>query len=162
MISKRSASCELLPRLGAAHVDVSDRPQPGGVVERSRLCENVLEPRMRRIAFSISFSRQSWKVQLVFTSTKSRRNFYTQVERQFSHSLGQKPKSWRLKVISALARTADIIRRDRQIGKLPLPSLPIPGRRSMQMERSHPVICPTGSFSIRVSSPLCKNIPLRA
>src|ERR1019366_6289499 len=38
----------------------------------SRLCENVLEPRMRGIAFSISFSRQSWKVQLVFTSTKSR------------------------------------------------------------------------------------------
>jgi len=57
--------------LGATHVAFG-----------SRLCENVLEPRMRRIAFSISFSRQSWKVQLVFTSTKSRRNFYTQVERQ--------------------------------------------------------------------------------
>lgn len=28
-------TCELLPRLGAPHVDVSDRPQPGGVVERS-------------------------------------------------------------------------------------------------------------------------------
>ena len=56
------------------------------VQEGSRLCENVLEPRMRRIAFSISFSRQSWKVQLVFTSTKSRRNFYTQVERQSFHT----------------------------------------------------------------------------
>jgi hypothetical protein len=41
---------------------------------------------MRRIAFSISFSRQGWKVQLVFTSTKSRRNFYTQVERQSFHT----------------------------------------------------------------------------
>src|ERR1019366_1581686 len=51
-----------------------------------RLCENVLEPRMRRIVFSISFSRQNWKVQLVFTSTKSRRNFYTQVERQSFHT----------------------------------------------------------------------------
>jgi hypothetical protein len=61
--------------LGAAHVAFG-----------SRLCENVLEPRMRRIAFSISFSRQSWKVQLVFTSTKSRRNFYTQVERQSFHT----------------------------------------------------------------------------
>src|SRR5664280_1477756 len=41
---------------------------------------------MRRIVFSISFSRQNWKVQLVFTSTKSRRNFYTQVERQSFHT----------------------------------------------------------------------------
>ena len=41
---------------------------------------------MLRIVFSISFSRQNWKVQLVFTSTKSRRNFYTQVERQSFHT----------------------------------------------------------------------------
>jgi hypothetical protein len=41
---------------------------------------------MRRIVFSISFSPQNRKVQLVFTSTKSRRNFYTQVERQSFHT----------------------------------------------------------------------------
>jgi hypothetical protein len=40
---------------------------------------------------------------------------------------GSKRKSWRLKVMSALARTAAIVRRDRQEGRVPLPpSLPIP------------------------------------
>src|ERR1039457_6836370 len=41
---------------------------------------------MRRIVFSISFFRQVLPVQLVFTSTKSRRKFYTQVERQSFHT----------------------------------------------------------------------------
>jgi hypothetical protein len=41
---------------------------------------------MRRIVFSISFSRQKLTVQLVFTSAKSRTNFYTQVERQSFHT----------------------------------------------------------------------------
>jgi hypothetical protein len=47
----------------------------------AHLCENVHELRMRRIVFSISFFRQMLPMQLVLTSTKSRRNFYTQVER---------------------------------------------------------------------------------
>jgi len=33
----------------------------------------------------------------------------------------EKPKSWRLKGTSALARTADIVRRDRQEGSISLP-----------------------------------------
>jgi hypothetical protein len=41
---------------------------------------------MRRIVFSISCFRQMLPVQLVFTSMKSRRNFYTQVERQSFHA----------------------------------------------------------------------------
>src|SRR2546429_967666 len=35
--------------------------------------------------------------------------------------LGQKPKSWLLRVTSLLARTADIVRRDRQEGSISLP-----------------------------------------
>jgi hypothetical protein len=42
--------------------------------------ENALEPRMRRIVFSIAFFRQKLPVQLVSASTKSRRKFYTQVQ----------------------------------------------------------------------------------
>ena len=43
-------------------------------------------------------------------------------------ALGQKPKSWRLKVTSTLARTADIVRRDRQEGRIHLrPSLKFEG-----------------------------------
>jgi hypothetical protein len=38
---------------------------------------------------------------------------------------------------------------------------PIPTRKGMQMERPHPVICPTGGFLIRVSSLIFKKIPLR-
>src|ERR1700687_153744 len=41
---------------------------------------------MRRIVFSIPFCRQVLLVQLVFTSTKSRRKFYTQVVRQSFHT----------------------------------------------------------------------------
>jgi hypothetical protein len=41
---------------------------------------------MRRIVFSTFFFRQALPVQLVFTSTKSRRKFCTQVERQSFHS----------------------------------------------------------------------------
>src|ERR1019366_1621642 len=42
----------------------------------SRLCENVHGQRMRRIVFSIGFSRQWSPALLVFKSTKSRWNFY--------------------------------------------------------------------------------------
>jgi hypothetical protein len=47
----------------------------------SRLCETAIEPRKHRIVFSIAFFRQKLPVQLVSASTKSRRKFYTQVER---------------------------------------------------------------------------------
>ena len=52
----------------------------------SRLCENVDEPRMRRIVFSIAFSRKRLPVQLIFTSTKSRQNFYAQIQLQSFHT----------------------------------------------------------------------------
>jgi len=38
---------------------------------RSRLCENVHEPRMRRVVFSVFRSRKRLPVQLIFSSTKS-------------------------------------------------------------------------------------------
>jgi hypothetical protein len=41
---------------------------------------------MRGIVFSISCFRQVLPVLLVFTSMKSRRNFYAQVERQSFHA----------------------------------------------------------------------------
>ena len=53
---------------------------------RPRLCENAQQPRMRRIVFSISFFGQLLPVQLTPTSTKLRRKFYTQVERQSFHT----------------------------------------------------------------------------
>src|SRR3979490_2853379 len=52
----------------------------------SRLCENVHEPRVPRIVFSIAFFRQKLPVQLVSTSTKSRWKFYTQVRRGSFHT----------------------------------------------------------------------------
>jgi hypothetical protein len=52
----------------------------------SRLCENAIEPRKHRIVFSIAFFRQKLPVQLVSPSTKSRRKFYTQVERYSFHT----------------------------------------------------------------------------
>src|SRR5947199_5768855 len=56
---------------------------------------------------------------------------------EFSHSLGQKPKSWRLKVTSALARTADIVRRDRQEGRIHLrPSLKFEGCKACRWNPS--------------------------
>ena len=48
----------------------------------SRLCENVLEPRMHRIVFSIVVSQRKLLVQLVSASTKLRQMFYTQIERR--------------------------------------------------------------------------------
>src|ERR1700694_6308069 len=52
----------------------------------SRLCENVHEPRMPRIVFSIAFFREKLPVQLVSASMKSRRKFYTQVRRRSFHT----------------------------------------------------------------------------
>jgi hypothetical protein len=73
---------------------------------------------MRRIVFSISFSRQNWKVQLVFTSTKSRRNFYTQVERQSFHTAWVKRRNTRSEQMwSALHPKADSSRTSRPCPK---------------------------------------------
>src|ERR1035437_475746 len=97
----------------------------------SRLCENVLEPRIRRIVFSISFSRQNWKVQLVFTSTKSRRNFYTQVERQSFHTAWVKTgKAQCEHIFSALPLRADIAQCSRHVCFVPISDI-----RSRQLKR---------------------------
>jgi hypothetical protein len=44
-------------------------------------CENVREPRERRIVFSIAFFVQPSPELLAFRFTKSRRTFYAQIER---------------------------------------------------------------------------------
>jgi hypothetical protein len=41
---------------------------------------------MRRIVFSIAFVRKRLPVQLIFTSTKSRQNFYAQIQLQSFHT----------------------------------------------------------------------------
>jgi hypothetical protein len=48
---------------------------------RLRPCENVDQRGMRRIVFSIAFSRKRLPVQLIFTSTNSTRNFSALVQR---------------------------------------------------------------------------------
>ena len=50
------------------------------------LCENVREPRMHRIVFSIVVSQRKLLVQLVSASTKLRQMFYTQIERRSFHT----------------------------------------------------------------------------
>src|SRR5471032_1850565 len=52
----------------------------------SRLCENALGRRMRRIVFSIGFFRKKLPVQSTPTSTKSRWKFYTQVGHRSFHT----------------------------------------------------------------------------
>src|ERR1019366_3262932 len=59
---------------------------PGHVCSGSRLCENVHGQRMRRIVFSIGFSRQWSPALLVFKSTKSRWNFYKKILRGSFHT----------------------------------------------------------------------------
>ena len=54
---------------------------PRPVRSRSRTCENVREPRKRRIVFFIAFLRQPSPELLVFRLTKSRRTFYAEIER---------------------------------------------------------------------------------
>src|ERR1700687_945174 len=49
---------------------------------QARPCENVHEPRMPRIVFSIAFFQDKLPVQLVSASMKSRWKFYTQVRRR--------------------------------------------------------------------------------
>ena len=52
----------------------------------SSLCENSLEPRTRRIVFSIAFSQEKSPVQSVSTTTKLRQKFYAQVQRRSFHT----------------------------------------------------------------------------
>jgi hypothetical protein len=71
-------------------------------------------------------------------------------------------KSSHLQVMLALARTADVVRRDRQVGRFP-DGRSCRTRRKLavsapRVERLSLLICPTGRLSIRVSIPLCKNI----
>ena len=56
----------------------------------SRLCENSLEPRTRRIVFSIVFSQEKSPVQSVSTTTKLRQKIRAGSTSEFSHSPGQK------------------------------------------------------------------------
>src|SRR5882757_6417157 len=52
----------------------------------SRLCEHSLEPRTRRIVFSIVFSQEKSPVQSVSTTMKLRHKFYAQVQRRSFHT----------------------------------------------------------------------------
>ena len=63
------------------------------VADGSWLRDNADEPTMRRIVFSIAFSRKRPPVQLLFTSTKSRQNFYAQVQLQSFHAARVKRRS---------------------------------------------------------------------
>ena len=68
--------------------------------------------------------------------------------------LGQKPKPWRLKVMSALASTADIVRRDRKEGRALLPSLSIPRLQGMPWSRS--AYLPDGQITEFPVQPSCE------
>src|ERR1700694_4871311 len=61
------------------------------VRDGSSLCENSLEPRTRRIVFSIAFSEEKSPVQSVSTTTKLRQKFYAQVQRRSFHTAWVRP-----------------------------------------------------------------------
>ena len=71
---------------------------------------------------------------------------------------GPKAEGRSPEVVSALARTAHIVRRDRQVGKVRLPEGPPcrarrkPGISTLRIERLGPLICPSGGLSTGVSS----------
>ena len=81
----RSLLLAALRSLGNDNWRSKPAPRPY-VASGSRLCENVHEPRMPRIVFSIAFFREKLPVQLVSASMKSRRKFYTQVRRRSFHT----------------------------------------------------------------------------
>src|ERR1700676_3891637 len=56
------------------------------VRDGSSLCENSLEPRTRRIVFSIAFSQEKSPVQSVSTTAKLKQKFYAQVQRRSFHT----------------------------------------------------------------------------
>src|SRR5216684_3435931 len=51
-----------------------------------RLCENSLEPRTRRIVFSIAFSQEKSPVQSIPATTKLRQKFYAQLQSRSFHT----------------------------------------------------------------------------
>jgi hypothetical protein len=71
---------------------------------------------------------------------------------------GPKAEGRSPEVMSALARTAHVVRRDRQVGKVRLPEGPPcrarrkPGISTLRIERLGPLICPSGCLSTGVSS----------
>jgi len=82
---------------------------PQHVGYRSRLCENVHELRMRRIVFSIVFSRQWLPALLVFQIDEIETEFlHANWTSEFSHSLGQSEKSRRRDRTAALPSTAEV------------------------------------------------------
>jgi hypothetical protein len=76
--------------------------EPRDVRSGSRLCENVLGRRMRRIVFSIAFFRKKLPAQSTPRSTKSRWKFYTQVGRRSFHT------AWVIRVILTARRSLPV------------------------------------------------------
>src|ERR1035437_4024682 len=75
---------------------------------------------MRRIVFSIGFSRQWSPALLVFKSTQSRWNFYKKILRGSFHTAGVKNgKAQGEHMISALPLIAEMTRPRRHVGFLP-------------------------------------------
>src|SRR6266851_9214061 len=84
-----------------------------------RLCENVHEPRMPGIVFSIAFFRHKLPVQLVSTSTKSRWKFYTQVWRGSFHTAWVRTGSIDAPTSCLLTPITDINDRPWHVRKVP-------------------------------------------
>src|ERR1700688_3332283 len=78
---------------------------------------------MRRIVFSIALFRKRSPVRMIFRSTKSRQNFYAQLERQGFHTAWVKRRNTRSEqMFSAVPPTADI-RRERRLRHAESPTL---------------------------------------
>src|ERR1700686_3352866 len=91
----------------------------------SRLCENSLEPRTRRIVFSIAFSQEKAPVQSVPTTTKPRQKFYAQLQSRSFHTAWVKSDVFDpVPVTSGLPRTTDIIRPARHVANVPKADVP--------------------------------------
>jgi hypothetical protein len=83
--------------------------KPRYVCSGSSLCENSLEPRTRRIVFSIVFSQEKSPLRSVSTTTNLRQKFYAQVQRRSFHTAWVKRRNTRKEqMISALPPIADI------------------------------------------------------
>src|ERR1700680_2497506 len=101
-------------------------PQPDSdairfdVSDGSRLCENALGRRMRRIVFSIAFFRKKLSVQSTPTSTKSRWKFYTQVGHRSFHTAWVKLRRTQSEQMSSgLPLKADIARFSGHVSNVP-------------------------------------------
>jgi hypothetical protein len=132
-------------RVGGKTRHAARRPH---VRSGSWLRENADKPRMSRIVFSIAFSRKRPPVQLFFTSTKSRQNFYAQVQLQSFHAarvrLGLRPGDL---TTSALPPKTDIARQIRFIVLSPTT------RRSILLIRSE-----RSTSAALMAAVVCRNV----